>query len=117
MSTPPGDDQHEHVATTPQDSDREKDVEDKNTSVGHEVPRNDAGNEKNVDDSAEPTSERPNIVANEDYSLFTIPQRRAIILAGSFIGWFSPMSGSIYYPALNQVGHSLQYEVFFYLLN
>ncbi len=53
-----------------------------------------------------PTEERnsqPNIVAAEEYSSFTIAQKRAIIVTGSFAAWFSPMSGSIYYPALNQV--------------
>lgn len=37
------------------------------------------------------------------YSVFTVPQKRAIVLSGSFIGLMSYMSGSIYYPAINQV--------------
>ena len=43
------------------------------------------------------------IVATEDYSVFTVPQKRAIVLAGSYLSWFSPMTGAIYYPALDQV--------------
>ena len=41
--------------------------------------------------------------ANEEYSVFTVPQKRALVLSVSLLGWFSPMTGSIYYPALNQV--------------
>lgn len=59
--------------------------------------------EKDADLSDQRPGNVPALVASEDYSVFTVPQKRAIILAGSFIAWFSPMSGSIYYPALNQV--------------
>ncbi|KAK1054119.1 hypothetical protein LTR74_016074 [Friedmanniomyces endolithicus] len=51
--------------------------------------------------------DQPNIVAAEEYSSFTIAQKRAIIVTGSFAAWFSPMSGSIYYPALNQIAADL----------
>lgn len=60
-------------------------------------------NEKDVEATVEPPVESNGLVASEDYSVFTIPQKRAIILAGSFISWFSPMTGAIYYPALDQV--------------
>jgi len=46
--------------------------------------------------------EQPAIAASEDFSVFTVTQKRAIVLTGSFAAWFSPMTGSIYYPALNQ---------------
>lgn len=36
------------------------------------------------------------------YSVFTVPQKRAIILSGSFLGLLSYMSSSIFYPAVNQ---------------
>ena len=42
-------------------------------------------------------------LADTDYSVFTVAQKRAIIMFASFIGLLSPMSGSIYYPALNSV--------------
>ena len=59
--------------------------------------------EPDVEASRQLPTDHSNAVASEDFSVFTIPQKRAIIVAGSFIGWFSPMTGSIYFPALNQV--------------
>lgn len=41
------------------------------------------------------------VESQSDYSVFTVAQKRAIIVTGSFAGWFSPMTGSIYFPALN----------------
>lgn len=58
----------------------------------------------------EPPSERPDrsdVVAKEDYSVFTVGQKRAIIFAGSFAAWFSPMTGSIYFPALDVIANDL----------
>jgi MFS family permease len=58
----------------------------------------------------EPKVEQPDrsgVLAKEDYSVFTIGQKRAIIFAGSFAAWFSPMTGSIYFPALDQIGADL----------
>ncbi len=65
--------------------------------------RNAALREKPQESPPEKQNDQPNIVATEEYSSFTIAQKRAIIVTGSFAAWFSPMSGSIYYPALNQV--------------
>lgn len=74
-------------------------------------PRKDATdvNDDNQDETqskqdveAGPADQRADVLAKENYSVFTVPQKRAIILVGSFVGWFSPMSGSIYYPALNE---------------
>ncbi len=46
-----------------------------------------------------------------DFSVFTIRQKRTLILSASFISWLSPLSAGIYYPALNQVGRlSLRLE-------
>jgi len=59
--------------------------------------------EKDAEKAADPSG----LVASEDFSVFTVPQKRAIVLAGSFISWFSPMTGSIYYPALNQIARDL----------
>lgn len=56
----------------------------------------------------EPSGSR--VVANEDYSVFTTNQKRSIIVAGSFAAWFSPMTGSIYYPALNQVSKTARLQ-------
>jgi len=44
--------------------------------------------------TGEPATEqvdRSHLVAKEDYSVFTVGQKRAIIFAGSFAAWFSPM--------------------------
>ena len=48
-------------------------------------------NEKDIEASNDPASQRPDIVASEDYSVFTVGQKRSIVLAGSFIAWFSPV--------------------------
>lgn len=64
---------------------------------------NELSNEKDVEATERTHIQANDLVAKEDYSVFTVPQKRAIILAGSFISWFSPMTGSIYYPALDQV--------------
>jgi len=37
------------------------------------------------------TAEPAAVLASEDYSVFTVPQKRAIVLAGSFLGLFSPV--------------------------
>ncbi|WPH00569.1 Hypothetical protein R9X50_00339900 [Acrodontium crateriforme] len=60
-----------------------------------------------VDVTVEPPSEQLHQMDKEDFSVFTVPQIRAIILTGSFAAWFSPMSGSIYYPALNEIASDL----------
>lgn len=65
--------------------------------------QNKPSNEKDVEGTAKRPGDGSDLVAKEDYSVFTVPQKRAIILAGSYISWFSPMTGAIYYPALGQV--------------
>jgi hypothetical protein len=60
--------------------------------------------------SGEPAVEQvdySDVLATEDYSVFTVGQKRAIIFAGSFAAWFSPMTGSIYFPALDRIGEDL----------
>lgn len=60
--------------------------------------------------TGEPATEKvdnSHLQAKEDYSVFTIGQKRAIIFAGSFAAWFSPMTGSIYFPALDRIGEDL----------
>jgi hypothetical protein len=56
-----------------------------------------------LEKSSTEKSNHGNVVAKEDYSVFTVPEKRAIIFFSSFTAWFSPMSGAIYYPAINQV--------------
>lgn len=62
------------------------------------------------DATDEPPIERPDhsdVLAKEEYSVFTVGQKRAIIFAGSFASWFSPMTGSIYFPALDRIAADL----------
>lgn len=46
-------------------------------------------------------------VADVDYSVFTISQRRYIVFMASWAGFFSPVSSQIYFPALNTLAHDL----------
>jgi hypothetical protein len=46
-------------------------------------------------------------VADVDYSVFTISQRRYIIFMASWAGFFSPVSSQIYFPALNTLAQDL----------
>ncbi|KEQ96879.1 hypothetical protein AUEXF2481DRAFT_63918 [Aureobasidium subglaciale EXF-2481] len=41
------------------------------------------------------------------YSVFTPTQKKFIVLTASLAGFFSPLSGSIYYPALNTIADDL----------
>lgn len=42
-----------------------------------------------------------------DYSVFTVSQKRWIVAAGSLAAFFSPLSSSIYFPALDTVAKAL----------
>lgn len=46
-------------------------------------------------------------VADVEYSVFTISQRRYIIFMASWAGFFSPVSSQIYFPALNTLARDL----------
>ncbi|KAK5050776.1 hypothetical protein LTR84_003335 [Exophiala bonariae] len=43
----------------------------------------------------------------QQYSVFTTKEKRMMILAGSFAGFFSPLSSTIYFPALNTIAKAL----------
>lgn len=58
------------------------------------------------DPPLEPPSEKP-VTEIADYSVYTTNQKRAIVLTASLAGFFSPLSGSIYYPALDTIAKSL----------
>jgi hypothetical protein len=59
-----------------------------------------------TDTSAEPPIERQ-ITTGDVYSVFTVNQKRAIILTGSLASFFSPLSSSIYYPSLPTIASDL----------
>lgn len=46
-------------------------------------------------------------VADVDYSVFTVSQRRYIVFMASWAGFFSPVSSQIYFPALNTLAKDL----------
>ena len=52
---------------------------------------------------ADSLNQHKGVLAEEDYSAFTTNQKRVIMVIGSLTAWLSPMTGSIYYPALNSV--------------
>lgn len=56
--------------------------------------------------AAEPPSERQ-VVPPEQFSVFTVNEKKAIILTGSLAGFFSPLSSSIYFPDLNTIAAAL----------
>ena len=60
------------------------------------------GTESNV----EPISEQP-VASDVAYSVFTVPQKKAIVLSAALGAVFSPMSTTIYLPALNQIAGDL----------
>ncbi|KAK5115734.1 hypothetical protein LTR62_000823 [Meristemomyces frigidus] len=71
-------------------------------------PRQDPDEAVELEKQAESSAKLyANVVHEEDYSAFTIGQKRLIIAIGSFTAWLSPMSGSIYYPALNSIAADL----------
>jgi uncharacterized membrane protein (DUF2068 family) len=47
----------------------------------------------------------------EDFSVFTTNEKRAIVLMGSLAGFFSPLSSSIYFPALDTIASSLKVSI------
>lgn len=62
--------------------------------------------EKQPDPTTLPPSELSR-VETKAYSSFTTKQKKLIVLTASLAGFFSPLSGSIYYPALNTIADDL----------
>lgn len=54
----------------------------------------DGAQPKDIEKQQEQDAQHSNAIAGEDYSVFTVAQKRAIIVAGSFLAWFSPVSHS-----------------------
>ena len=73
------------------------DEKDPEESLPNDLDTNgpsDAAQPKDIEKQEEPAPQQSNVIAGEDYSVFTVPQKRAIIVAGSFLAWFSPVSRS-----------------------
>ncbi|CAD0086413.1 unnamed protein product [Aureobasidium vineae] len=64
------------------------------------------GSDEKDNQNAVSTTEQP---LNDDgvYSVFTPTQKKLIVFTASLAGFFSPLSGSIYYPALNTIAEDL----------
>ena len=54
----------------------------------------------------EPSSELSK-VSTKQFSVFTTKEKKLIIVAGSLAGFFSPLSSTIYFPALNTIAAAL----------
>ena len=54
----------------------------------------------------EPISEQP-VASDSPYSVFTLTQKKAIVLSAALGATFSPVSTIIYLPALNQIANDL----------
>lgn len=68
------------------------------------------GNEDAAKAPEDPPSQHRD-VRLEGYSQFTVAQKRAIVAMGSLASFFSPLSSSIYLPALNTIANSLRISV------
>lgn len=51
------------------------------------------------------------IRSQEEYSVFTARQKKIILIAGSFAGFFSPLSSNVYFPALNTIAKDLRVSI------
>lgn len=56
-------------------------------------------------------SEQKENQGHELYSVFTVNQKRAMIATGSLASFFSPLSSSIYFPALGTIARELNVSV------
>ena len=59
-----------------------------------------------IEPNVEPISEQP-VPSDVAYSVFTVPQKKAIVLSAALGAAFSPMSTTIYLPGLNQIASDL----------
>lgn len=60
--------------------------------------------------NTEPVSERP-VASDVAYSVFTVPQKKAIVLTVALGAAFSPISTTIYLPGLNQIASDLHVSI------
>ena len=60
--------------------------------------------------NAEPVSEQP-VASDVAYSVFTVTQKKAIVLSVALGATFSPTSTTIYLPALNQIASDLHVSI------
>ncbi|CAM6031690.1 unnamed protein product, partial [Sphagnum compactum] len=61
-------------------------------------------------EAVEPPSEQPvqgTAIPGEDYSIFTVGQKKLMIMTASLASLFSPMATAIYYPSLDTISKDL----------
>lgn len=63
-----------------------------------------------LESGVEPNSEQP-VTSDVAYSAFTGPQKKAIVLSAALGAVFSPMSTTIYLPALNEIARDLRVSI------
>ncbi len=61
--------------------------------------------------STEKFSKQGSLPASEIYSIFTVRQKKMILMAGSFAAFFSPLSSNVYFPALNTIAKDLHVSI------
>lgn len=61
---------------------------------------------KAQDGDIQPPAETPDH-GHEQYSVFSVNEKRAIVTTGSLAAFFSPLSSSIYFPALDTIAAAL----------
>ena len=61
--------------------------------------------------STENFSEKDSLPASEIYSVFSVRQKKIILVAGSFAAFFSPLSSNVYFPALNTIAKDLHVSI------
>ena len=61
--------------------------------------------------STEKFSKQYSLPASEHYSIFTVRQKKTILMAGSFAAFFSPLSSNVYFPAINTIAKDLRVSI------
>jgi hypothetical protein len=68
---------------------------DSNPAKDHNLDKAAFDPEKQTEDIESKAAETQGPLAKENYSVFTTGQIKGIVVAGSFIGWFSPVSATL----------------------
>lgn len=85
-----------------------RETSDKKIAPGHDEKDGNQG-EKEVEQVVQ--SEHKENQGHELYSVFTVNQKQAMIATGSLASFFSPLSSSIYFPALGTIARELNVSV------
>lgn len=80
------------------------------TTETHTANQNTTSN-PNVDVEKAATTQRTDTTPEPLFSTFTLTQKKLIVLTISFIGLLSPLSASIYFPAIGTLANDLHVSV------